>query len=111
MFVFRCLIYTFFMHVLFQIVFPYTGLGRIIYVPVSIIAWSLFSIVIFYYYKIIKKQKPSIKIEIIYVILMLLILLFTFVQDSNDSPLLQIIKGKYPTKESIRKGIAWSIEK
>lgn len=105
MFLLRCICYIFIAHMSFLILFPYTGLGRIIYLSISLVVWVVLSIVTNEFLKKtvnLKKKKIS---EIIFVLAMLIILVFTFVQDSNVSPFKQLIQGKVPTMQTMEDGI------
>ena len=104
----RMVCYCYLFPVLFSVFFPYTGLGWIYYLRMTILIWGLFglglSIILFYIHYFYKFR---IQFEFLYICFFLIYLLCTFVQEFNEVPIKLLISKKFPTLEDIKVGIEW----
>jgi len=93
-------------HTIFLVLFPNTGLGAVIYLPISFIGWSFLGFIL----ALIKKKTGEKNwIEILFCLVLVLFLLFNFVQD-GDSPILQIQNGDWNLLNSVEIGLKrWDI--
>lgn len=87
------------------ILFPYTGLGRLIFIPIFLVFSWAFCIGIFFFIKYQNVQAffPM----MIGCLLLFLGALLLFPQDDNRSPMSKLLNGDFPNAKSIKKGIEW----